>query len=459
MAARCRITRWPAAGLALTMLAGPLVLARAADAAPVACPAYADGRSRGAVAVAGLEEASGLAAGRANAGILWTHADSGAGTLLYALDAADAGLVATFSLTGATNVDWEDIAVGPGPEPGLSYLYVGDTGDRGGRAEDPIVYRVPEPVVDPADGPGPQALPGVVALPFTYPDGLHDAETLLADPITGDLFIVTKNPLFTAGPSSVYRFPAPHTGADTELEWVAELDFSSAPLLGQLTTGGDISPSGDEILVRTYTGASVWRRAAGATVAAALAGPPCPVPVRSEPQGEAVGYAADGRSYFTVSEQRDQGPRPLYEFERAPQPDGRVRRGGSGRSVGDNIYNTTGARQTRHGDGGPGRSVTYFVSAQNDAPFPDRLRLRGAGSTRRFTVRYRNPAGVDITGQVQAGSYRTPNLAPGAIHTIRAEVTVHLTAPRDSSLARTVTIRSSLDRTRRDAVAFVTHRR
>jgi hypothetical protein len=301
---------------ALAVLALVLVpSASPAAAGETACPSFSDGSSRGTVTASGLEEASGLASSRANADIVWVHADSGAAARLFAIDAADAGLVAMFDVTGAANVDWEDIAVGPGPIPDQSYLYIGDIGGNGA-AQANIVYRVPEPVIDPSAGLGPHALAGAVALPFSYPDGSHDAETLLADPVTGDLFVVTK----AFGPASIFRYPGPHDGTATELELVAGLNFALPPLSGWLTTGGDMSPAGDEILIRTYFSAFVWRRGPTESVADALGGAPCPVPVRSEPQGEAVGYAADGRSYLTLSEQSDGGPQPLYEYASQDEP-------------------------------------------------------------------------------------------------------------------------------------------
>ena len=81
------------------------------------------------------------------------------------------------------------------------------------------------------------------------------------------------------------------------------LTFGAAPLPGNTTTtGGDISPAGDLIAIRTYSAAFAWRRVAGATIADALATPPCPIPLAKEGQGEALGFASDGGGYFTLSE-------------------------------------------------------------------------------------------------------------------------------------------------------------
>ena len=61
-----------------------------------------------------ITEASGLAASRDNSGVVWTHNDSGGAANLYALGRR-AELKATLPLSGAANIDWEDIARGPGP--------------------------------------------------------------------------------------------------------------------------------------------------------------------------------------------------------------------------------------------------------------------------------------------------------------------------------------------------------
>ena len=141
-----------------------------------------------------------------------------------------------------------------------------------------------------------------------------------------------------------------------------------------------------------------------------------------------------------------------------PQPDGRIRRGATGRYVGDNLYNTTGDGQTRTGSAARGGTVSYFVSVQNDALFADELRLRGTATTSRFRVLY-STGGFDITSQVTDGTYTTPTLAPGAAVVVKVEVKVKSRAPAGSALSATVTTRSTSDPTRQDKVKSVTSRR
>lgn len=80
------------------------------------------------------------------------------------------------------------------------------------------------------------------------------------------------------------------------------LQFESDVGIQRLATGGDISPLGDEIVVRTYHSAFLWRRGPTSTVAEALATAPCPLPLVDEGQGEAIGFTVDGAGYFTLGE-------------------------------------------------------------------------------------------------------------------------------------------------------------
>ena len=76
--------------------------------------------------------------------------------------------------------------------------------------------------------------------------------------------------------------------------------------------------------------------------------------------------------------------------------------------------------------------VTYWVTLQNDGTGPDRFRLHGAASSTHFRVRY-FAGPTEITGQVAAGTYLTPEVAPGAARAIRMTVRVKQSAPRNSS--------------------------
>jgi PKD repeat protein len=260
------------------------------------CPLYDGAVSPGQLDSAALTEASGLAISRSAPGVLWTHNDSDPeGPRLYTFTLAGAPL-GIYSLQGAKVQDWEDMALGPGPKPGQDYLYVGDIGDNLEQYSKITVYRVVEPPVDPRKSGVVASISGVEALTFTYPNAkAHNAETMLVDPQTGDLYVVTKA---NDGISSVYLAAAPLTAGPSELEKVGEIDLG----LGGLSTGGSVSRAGDWVVIRTYFFARMWPRPAGVPLWQALVGGGCPVPVAVEPQGEAIAFAATGLDYFTTTE-------------------------------------------------------------------------------------------------------------------------------------------------------------
>jgi hypothetical protein len=143
--------------------------------------------------VSGLTECSGIIASRNNANVLWVHNDSGDSARLFAFDTQGRRL-GTYTLTGATHTDYEDIAIGPGPLTNVSYLYVGDIGDNGESRSNIRVYQIPEPAVYSRQYTNPPTVgvKGVRSITLNYPDSPHNAESLFVDPWTGDLFIVTK---------------------------------------------------------------------------------------------------------------------------------------------------------------------------------------------------------------------------------------------------------------------------
>jgi hypothetical protein len=264
------------------------------------CPKFLAGRKVGTIEPAQISEASGIAASRKNPGVLWIHNDDGP-TWLYALN-TEGKLFGIYNFVGARMRDWEDIAIGPGPEPNVSYLYIGAIGDNNGRKESITVYRVAEPDVRIKPSSVINEVNGVEAIVMIYQDGPKNAETLMVDPLTRDLYIVSKE-----NKSRVYRAAYPQsTNGKNTLEYVASLPWGMA-------TGGDISPDGQMIIVRGYFGASLWMRPKEGSLWGAFAGEECSVPMIIESQGEAICFDANGAGYYTTSEGRRQ---PIYYFPR-----------------------------------------------------------------------------------------------------------------------------------------------
>lgn len=260
-----------------------------------------------------VKESSGIVASRSTPGMYWTHNDSGDGPFIYAFDTGGQRR-GVWRVAGAQARDWEDIAAGPGPQSGTTYLYIGDIGNNSGNRSEIVVYRLPEPQVTSADAASTKAQPRltepVEAIRLRYPHEKHDAKTLLVHPEMGTLYIVTKE---TFQNPEVYGAAPPfNLETPTILALLGELDVPS--LFGGLITGGDISPDGHRIALCDYTQAyelvlpegsadfnNIWKQ------------PLTPINIGNRKQGEAIAYRIDGEALLATSEG---SPMPLIQAVR-----------------------------------------------------------------------------------------------------------------------------------------------
>jgi hypothetical protein len=280
----------------------PLAVAAAAIAASVAARASAQCVTVGAFINHGsvptnlqpagtLSEISGIVASRHNPGVLWVQDDSGSSAQVIALR-SDATVARQYTIVGATNRDWEDIAIGPGPIAGRDYLYLADIGNNALGDATMYLYRVPEPDV-PAGTSSPASLVAEV-FPFHYPNGNWNAETLWIDPVDGSPYVLTKVASTTC---SVFRYPLPLDGG-VDKEMVLAATLVNMPTL---FTGGDVSQDGRWIFARTDTEIRAWHRAPGTPFMSAFANVPCAF-TDPQPQCEALGVSADGARLFAINE-------------------------------------------------------------------------------------------------------------------------------------------------------------
>jgi hypothetical protein len=221
-------------------------------------------------------ELSGLVRSPSQPELLWSHDDSGSGPVLFGLR-ADGRVVAHPTVTDAQAVDWEDIAAAPGP-----LLYIGDIGDNDRSRPSVDIYRVREPPL------GADATAPARRLRLRYPDGPHDAEALLVDPLRGDVLVVTK----AIDGATAYR------AAGTTLRRVADVRGA------RFVTGGSVSADGRVVALRGYARVWVWIRQGREPLARTLQRMPCSPSVSLSPegQGEAIALDRRGRSFATVAE-------------------------------------------------------------------------------------------------------------------------------------------------------------
>ena len=239
-----------------------------------------------------MVEISGIADSAAHSGGLWAHNDSGDSARAFGVsyDGADDGGV--WELAGVDAQDWEDMAIGPGPDAGISYLFLADIGDNAAQRQEIEVHRVVEP--------GPWGSGGVIdevdSFTLTYPDGPHNAESFLVDPQSGDWYVITKA---DDGVAQVFRTPAPDDPARTVvLEQVAAIDLTP---YGSLATAADVSADGSLVAIRTYPLVLIYPRQPGEPLESAFDAEPCSPPTEPEAQGEAFTFVGND-GYITISE-------------------------------------------------------------------------------------------------------------------------------------------------------------
>ena len=244
-----------------------------------------------AVASDSLTEISGIAVSRQHEGLLWAHNDSGSRARLFLVDGATGADLGAWPLDGASAFDWEDMAIGTGPDG--THLYAADFGDNFRFRRDIRIYRA----LEPTDVSTPMPLPADEFI-FIYPDGATDAESLFIDPANGDFIILSKS--WDDGPTVIYRGAAgTETDTPTELERIGEVDLTG---FNPLATAADITVDARVIGLRTLDEVLLWDRPAGVDIGTAMSVAPCVAPSIPEPQGEALAFLPDGSGYVTISE-------------------------------------------------------------------------------------------------------------------------------------------------------------
>lgn len=242
-----------------------------------------------------LDEVSGLVASRSQPGVLYAHNDSGDSARFFAVDLTGK-TITEFLVTDGTNVDWEDIGLGPCPAG--TCVFIGDFGDNTKTRTDLAVYRMTEPTGLLDAGVSIKKSIATEWFPFEYPSNEHhDCEALFVHPTTGTVYLISKE---GAGERAhLYRFPMPMTpNTKVTLEEVGKL---SVPTDSQNpVTAADVSPSGQTVAVRMGD-VTVELRASG-NFETFRSATPTVVPTFPEAQGESVAYLPDGKTIVTSTE-------------------------------------------------------------------------------------------------------------------------------------------------------------
>src|SRR4249919_595214 len=291
----------------------PLLLcfAAAAGARGWSAPEYA-----GVFTDPDLDEVSGMAASRAQPWLFWAQDDSGNGEKLMLIQ-GDGTRVATVKVTGATNVDWEDLD--SFDLDGKHYLLIADTGDNGGIRKLLTLYVIEEPG-HPRDG---DAVSPAWRIDFRWPDGARDCEATAVDARKGEVLLISKKRV----PPELFSLPLRRTSKEMTAQFLAALpgivepneeDLHRNPVYGRYRaqiSGADLSPNGRVLAVLNYRAVYFFVRQSGEPWPVVLQQTPSSLTYPWLPQAEAIAFSLDGSQLTIGGEQR---PSPLLRFQANP---------------------------------------------------------------------------------------------------------------------------------------------
>ncbi len=290
----------------LMLLAG-LLMSTLSMHMPDASSMYWQGGSQitGMLTDEALDEVSGLAASK-DSDFLWAHNDSGDRARLFVL-AADGGLHHTVRIEGIDLFDAEDLTRGPCvPGSPKTCLFLGDMGDNRHIRDAIVIYRIEEPSLE-------QHMPDSVSIDhaiwLTHPDGKPmDAEALMSDPNTGELYIFEKS---RTGESRLLKVPARALTQKSsgrkpfELEVVATTSITHTNRSGRLVTSGTFSPEGRCLVLRTYLEVLTYCKPdPESTWQEALSRQPDRFVPPGMIQSEAIAFDSTGERLWVTSERR-----------------------------------------------------------------------------------------------------------------------------------------------------------
>lgn len=233
-----------------------------------------------------INESSGLARSNRFPGTFYTHNDSGDSARFWRFD-VKGKIWGPYNVEGAEAIDWEGASSAKIGDK--NYLYFADIGDNGERRTSIQVYRVEEPEI------GTKTL-RAVKFELRYPMGSYNAEAFMVDPKTEEMFVVSKT---TLSRPRLFAF-RPESGKATIVgNELGRIDLDGVIDAAKLITGGDISPDGRHLVLRSYVAAHEFAYSSGSRWWESKS---YRIKTAPEIQGEAIAYSSDGKRLVTTSE-------------------------------------------------------------------------------------------------------------------------------------------------------------
>lgn len=244
-----------------------------------------------------IVESSGLTAQEIDGRALFTTVnDSGDEARVFTLDPETGRTVGVTTWSpGPRDVE----ALAPASD---GHVWVGDIGDNRHRRDSIILTRVPV-------GEGDRTARSPQRRELVYPDHPRDAETLLRHPGTGQLFVVSKGVMG----GFAYAVPPRSNGEAGEAQELVQ----KAPVPA-LVTDGAFLPSGDFVLLRTYTHAHLLSYPNWEVLGSFV--------LPAQPQGEGLAVSETGEIFISTEGRKRPvlkvGLPPELQARTGPAPEG-----------------------------------------------------------------------------------------------------------------------------------------
>ncbi|MEN8144135.1 MAG: hypothetical protein ABFS14_04215 [Gemmatimonadota bacterium] len=253
-----------------------------------------------------LAEASGIVRDPLHPGVYWLHNDSGNAPVLFAVDTLGT-VLGSVRLTGALLLDAEDLALGRCD--GDWCLYIGDVGDNFAQRLNVLVHRIALPELPSG---GEQIEAGIdETYVLQYPGGADDVESLVVDSERREMLLFTKGRRGTSALlAATFDELEAAAGSAVTLRNVGVVPVEIGAGTSMLTAA-DISPDGQWLALRSYESLHVFSWAGTEGFDPARAPETTGLGTPPEPQGEGIGFAADGRTLYLASEARAGGNQRL----------------------------------------------------------------------------------------------------------------------------------------------------
>ena len=254
-----------------------------------------------------MKEISGFACSRTTSGFIWAHGDENTGDNRRIIAITPSGSLAmTINLTtpNTTRDDWEDIAIGV--YNNQNYIFVGAVGDNELAFNDQYyIYYFEEPAI----ASGTQTVT-VNTIRFGYPDNrAHNTETLMYDNVEQMFYIADK----VDGVCHLYRLPF-RTDYGSALQRLTEVCALGDGSKFKEANGGDISPDGQWMAIKSEKYVLLWQRQGSESLSAtALRDPVQVMAYEKEEQGESLAWRNDSL-FYTTSDSKNNTP--IYQYVR-----------------------------------------------------------------------------------------------------------------------------------------------